>query len=98
MPARAETVEGQVVAKGHQHVTSLSTVKTLTVPDGVTFALIQPSTQGVWLTADGTVPSSSNGFPLAAGTVLKYTANPKLLNMIEQTASAVVDVWYFGVV
>ena len=97
MPQRVEAAEGSVTAKGHQQVTSLSTVKTLTVPDGVSFCMLQPITQGVWLTADGTTPSSTNGFPVAAGQTLKYTADPKLLKIIEQASSATVNVWYFSV-
>ncbi len=96
MAMKVEASEGEVLARGHQHVTSLSTTKTLTVPDNTVFCLIQATTQGVWLTADGTTPSSTNGFPLVAGGTLKYTADPKLLKIIEQTASAVIDVWYFG--
>ncbi len=96
MPTKVEAIEGQVVAKGHQQVTSLSAFKVLTVPDGTSFALIKPKTQGVWITADGTTPSVTNGFPLTAGSTIKYTADLKLLKIIEQTASATVDVWYFG--
>ncbi len=96
MATKVEASEGQTLQRGHQQVTSLSTVKTLTVPDNVVYALIQPITQGVWLTSDNSTPSSTNGFPVAAGTTLKYTADPKALKMIEQTASATVNVWYFG--
>ncbi len=96
MASKVQAQEGPTVSKGHQHVTGLSAVKTLTVPDGTSYCLLQASTQGVWLTADGSTPSSTNGWPLAAGTVFKYTADPKLLKIIEQTASATFDVWYFG--
>jgi hypothetical protein len=96
---RVEAAEGSVARKGYQKVTSLSSAKSLTVPDGASYALIAAETQAVRFRDDGTDPDSTTGFPLATGAIFKYTGGYdglKALRFIEQAASATLHVYYFG--
>lgn len=83
-------------AKGRQTVTGLSAVKTLTIPDGTIFALIQAQTQNVRWTDDGANPTSSAGMRLTAWQTLEYDADLSKLKFIEESASAVLEVTYYG--
>jgi len=95
MPNKVEAIEGTVTPLGDEQITGLSSVKTLTVPDGASFALITPTTQGVrW--RDSANPTASLGQPIFAGSTLKFTGNLKTVRFIEISASAVLDVAYFG--
>lgn len=84
-------------ALGYQQITSLSSAQALTVPAGTMLALIIPQTQSVRWRDDGTSPTASVGQPLAVGQELEYdSANIASLKFIEQTASAAINVTYFG--
>ncbi len=99
MAMRVEAAEGEVVKKGHQQLATLTSAIGLTVPEGCFMALITPETQGVRWRDDGTDPTASVGMPLAAGSTLKYTggfAGLKALRFIEQTATAKLNVAYYG--
>ena len=74
--------------KGLERITSLNTVKSLTVPSGAIFALIQPLTQAVWLTNDGSTPSATNGIQIAVGTILEYDADLEKVRLLEAAASS----------
>lgn len=99
MALPVEAAEGAVTLKGYQQITTLSSSIGLTVPDGCFMALITPETQAVRWRDDGTAPTTSVGMPLSAGTTLKYTGGfdgLKALRFIEQTASAKLNVAYYG--
>lgn len=81
---------------GYQNITALNTAKSLTVPGTTTQrAYIQPITQAVYFTLDGTTPSATNGLQLAAGKTMEIDgfllSNVRLL---EVAASATVKVMY----
>lgn len=84
-------------ALGYQQITSLGSSTALTVPAGAMFALITPESQGVRWRDDGTAPTATVGYPLAAGVELQYAASSlTALRFIEQTASATLNIAYFG--
>ena len=82
---------------GYQQITSLSSATALTVPAGTALAIVIPQTQAVRWRDDGTNPSSTVGYPLAVGQELYYdSASIGALKFIEQTASAAINVCYYG--
>lgn len=82
---------------GYQQITSLSSATALTVPAGTAVAIITPQTQAVRWRDDGTSPTASVGYPLAVGDELYYdSASVASLKFIEQTASAAINVAYYG--
>lgn len=84
-------------ALGYQQITSLSAATALTVPSGTLMAIITPETQAVRWRDDGTNPTATIGYPLAVGTELQYTAAQlSKLKFIEQTASATLNICYYG--
>lgn len=84
-------------ALGYQQITSLSGATALTVPAGTSFAVIVPQTQAVRWRDDGTNPTASVGMPLAIGDVLIYDSwSIAALKFIEQTASAALNISYYG--
>lgn len=99
MATRVEAAEGSVARKGYEKVTSLSAAKKLTVPDGSSYALITAETQAVRWRDDGTAPDATTGMPISVGATLKYTGGYdglKAFQVIEQTTSATLHVYYFG--
>lgn len=87
---------GRLLPKGYQQVTSISSATALTVPTGAVIALIQPETQSIRWRDDGTNPTTSVGMVLAAGETLAYTGNLAAFKLIEVTATAKVNVSYYG--
>lgn len=84
---------------GYQQLTSLSSATALTVPSGTKMIRIIPETQAVRWRDDGTSPTATVGQPLAVGSELIYTgtvAGMAALKFIEQTASAKLNVVYYG--
>lgn len=69
------------------------------VPDKAAFALIQPLTQNVRWSDDGTNPTATNGMQLAAGTTLKYTGGRdglRAIRFIEEAAGAALCVSFYN--
>lgn len=84
-------------ALGYQQITSLSAATALTVPTGTILAIITPEAQAVRWRDDGTNPTATVGYPLAVGAELRYTAAQlAALKFIEQTASAKLNITYYG--
>mgnify|MGYP000016362215 CR=1 len=82
---------------GYQQITSLAAATALTVPAGTGFAIITAGSQAVRWRDDGTDPTATVGYPLAAGSELQYSASSlSRLKFIEQTASATLDISYYG--
>lgn len=94
----SRTVAGNITPQGFQQITSLSASTALTVPTGAKVALIQAETQSVRWRPDGstTAPTASVGMLLAAGETLPYTGDLSKIRFIETTASAKLNVAYFG--
>jgi hypothetical protein len=82
---------------GYQQITSLSAATALTVPNGACLALVSPETQAVRWRDDGVSPTATVGYPLAVGAELRYDGDAMgALKFIEQTASAKINVVYYG--
>lgn len=78
-------------------VTSLSSAATLTTT-GATWVQLQPLTQDVYLTMDGSTPTSTNGFKLSAGGIFSIEiTSDTVLKVIEASASAELRYELFGV-
>lgn len=68
--------------------TSLSSAYTL-VTTGAHVVHIQPLTQDVWLTTDGSVPTATNGFKLFKDGLTEWdVSGGAVLKVLEVTASA----------
>lgn len=81
---------------GYAQIT-VATATLLTVPTNCSLVLVTPETQAVRWRADGTDPTAAVGYPLAAGVELRLTlAQISKVKFIEQTASAKLNVYYFG--
>ena len=90
-----QVVAGIDTPVGYQQITSLSSATGLTIPANARWALIVPQTQAVrW--RDDANPTGTVGMPLAVGQVLQYTGNLSSIKFIEQTASAALNVAYYG--
>lgn len=82
---------------GYQQLTGISGAVALTIPAGTSLAVCTPETQAVRWRDDGTSPTASVGMPLAVGDTLFYDGWALAsLKFIEQTASAKVNVSYYG--
>ena len=88
--------DDQLEDKGYQQLTSLGTAQALTVPAGARAAIIQAETQGVRWRDDGTNPTASVGMVIAAGSDFFYTGDLAAIRLIEQAASAKVNVSYYA--
>lgn len=97
MPTKVEAVEGSVLERGYQQITSLSSSTALTVPENTTFAMIGIEGQAVRYRADGTAPTASVGKQLAVGQEMKYTGDLKALRFIEVASGAKLNISYYGV-
>lgn len=78
----------------HYDGTDISSATTLTPASGATKLLIQALTQNVRFTLDGTVPTASKGFQLAAGdppTLIVLSSNTTI-KVIQEAATA--DIQY----
>lgn len=91
------------VPLGYQQITSLSGATALTLPSsagkpggGAIMAIISAETQAVRWRDDGTNPTAAVGYPLAAGSELVYTGDLSTIKFIEQTASAKINICYYG--
>ncbi len=82
--------------KGYQQITSLSGATALTVPSGATRAVVVVEGRAVRWRDDGVNPTSGIGMLLGVGEELTYTANLAAIKFIEQSASAVLDISYYG--
>lgn len=84
--------------KGYVQITSLSAATALTVPAGATRCVVTAETQAVRWRADGTSPTGSVGNPIAVGVPTEIAvAQLSLVKFIEQTASAKLNVQFYGV-
>lgn len=83
--------------KGYSQLTSLSAAAGVgTIPAGTTYALIQCESQQVRWRDDGTNPTTTVGILMNVGDVLSYDGNLAALAFIEVTASAKLNVAFFG--
>lgn len=80
---------GPISGSAHTVNSSLSSAQTLTVPAGAQAIIMQALTQNIRFTLEGTTPTASVGFQLAAGDMLMIDIAPGMtVKAIEETASA----------
>ncbi len=89
-------------ALGYQQITSLSgsTALTIAIDENARNAgraIISPETQNVRWRDDGTAPTASVGYLLAAGSELVYEGSLDKLRFIEVTASAKLNICYYKI-
>jgi hypothetical protein len=82
-------------ALGYQKLTSLDTVKSLTVPAGAVMAIIQTAGQDVRWRDDGSNPTATDGMLLRTTETLTYNGQPSALKFIEAAAGATIHVSYY---
>jgi hypothetical protein len=80
----------------HTIDTTISASTTLTPTTGADVITIQPLTQNVRITFDGTTPTATTGFQMVASTIYVLDIAPNtVLKIIEETATASVQ-YQFG--
>lgn len=84
---------------GYQQITALSSAAGLTIPTTAqqrpTNCIITAQTQAVRWRDDGVAPTATVGYPLAAGTELRYNGDLNKIQFIEQAASAAINICYY---
>lgn len=86
-----------MVATGYQQITSLGAATALTIPTNTRAALIQAESQNVRWRGDGTDPTASVGMILVVGQPVWFDFQKlSRLRFIETTASAKLNISYFG--
>lgn len=81
---------------GYQQLTSLAASTALTVPAGTAVIQFRPAAQAIRFRDDGVAPTASVGFPVPVGEVFTYEGSFSQLRLIEQAASATVDVLFYA--
>lgn len=92
----AKFVSGGATPKGYEQVTSMSSAAGLTVPAGSEAALLEAEDQNIRWRDDGTDPTTTVGMTLYAGDTLIYTGKLSTIKFIEETATAKLNVSYYG--
>lgn len=91
------TTTSYAKALGYEQITSMSAAVGLTVPAGACLAVIQCETQNVRWRDDGTDPTASVGMLMkTTDQPLRFYGSLGRLKFIEATASAKLDVAYYG--
>ena len=99
--AGVPVVDANMVELGYSQSKTISTVTTLatvaggSLPAGATMALIQALTQNIRWRDDGTNPSATLGMQLAAGDQFFYTGDLTAFKVIEETATAEINVSFY---
>lgn len=76
----------------HSRDTSVSGATALTKLAGANAIMLQALTQNVRYTLDGSTPTASQGFRLAAGTLITLSVGSDMtVTVIEETASASIE-------
>lgn len=65
------------------------------IPSSANIAWIGVETQGIRYRDDGTAPTASVGFPIPAGGTLFYVGTLSAIEVIQQNASATLDVLFY---
>lgn len=98
MPTRVEQIPGKTwpVANGKQMLSpTVSTVVTLLPPDGASWALVQTLSAPIRWWDDGSTPTVSQGFLLAAGLYLEVTDDLKSFKAIAESGTPTLNVTYY---
>lgn len=82
--------------RGYQQINDPSTATGLSLPSNSQSALIQVLDQNVRIRDDGTNPTTSVGFRIAAGDSLTYDGDLRKVRIIEESSGAEVNILYYG--
>lgn len=94
--AAMQIIPGRDGCVGYQQITSLSASTALTVPANARYCVVIPETQAIRFRDDGTAPTATVGMPLTVSQPFVYTGDLSAIRFIEQTASAKLNVSYYG--
>lgn len=83
---------------GKEQITSLSTVKSLAPPSNARWAILVPESQSIRLSLAGGSPGTPTTADMLIGVGVPVEVTTPLANvrLLEEAASAKVNVWYFG--
>lgn len=83
---------------GKEQITSLSTVKSLSPPPNARWAILVPESQAIRLSLAGGTPGTPTtaDMLIGVGQPVEVTTTLTDIRMLEEAASAKVNVWYFG--
>lgn len=97
MPVIPTTPAGTAYC-GKEQIASLSTVKSLAVPSNARWAILVPESQAIRLSLAGGAPGTptSADMLIAVGQPVEVTTALADVRLLEEAASAKVNVWYFG--
>lgn len=91
------TVDGELRPVGFRQLTSVSGVTSLPGVAGAELVLIQAESKNLRIRDDGVAPTTAVGFQLFAGDTLWYNGTDlTALQLIEESASAKVNLLYYG--
>jgi len=91
-----KVLDDNLIPKGYEQITSLSSSSGLTPPAGAMIAVVQAESQNIRWRDDGTAPTAAIAMQLEAGTDFLYTGNLSAIKFIEEAASAKLNVSYYG--
>lgn len=99
-PAQVTTPGLPIVPLGYCQLATLTASTLLSscsggIPTGATAAYIQAEAQAVRYRDDGTAPTASVGMPIASGGSIYYAGTLTAVRVIEQTASAKLNVLFY---
>jgi hypothetical protein len=88
---------GKLNPRGYEQIAGAATAQSLTMPTGKKprMALIQALTQNVRWRDDGTAPTTTVGYQLAAGSELAYSGDLEQIQFIEEAASTELNICYY---
>lgn len=89
-------IDGNLVPKGYVQMTSLATALPLPLVPGARIALLQAETKDIRWRDDATDPTAAVGIVLAAGSSYWYIGDVSKVRVIEVTASAKLNIVYYG--
>jgi hypothetical protein len=81
--------------RGPQQLTSLASSMPLAVPPLATFAWLKPRTASVYVSLDSTAATSADML-IDVGSMLEIDSALSDVRVIQASAGAIVDVWYFS--
>jgi hypothetical protein len=95
--ATVYTKPGKDDCLGYQQMTSLAAAANLpSIPSGASRAILVAEGQAVRFRDDGVDPTAGVGMPLAVGTIFEYTGDLSKIRVIQQSASATLNVAYYA--
>jgi hypothetical protein len=98
MPTTVEQIPGKTwpVESGKQTLSpTISTVVSLTPPKGASWALMQALSAPIRFWDDGSTPTVSQGFKLAAELFLEFTGDLKAFRACAESGTPTVNVTYY---